>query len=141
MEVSVMTQLKEIVEKENINLDEYVTFVTDNQKVLAANVKYVKIKQRQDHLMGITFTINPKQLKEVNEFFDSLTSGERIYYNISQTGYISVNYRGMLPISKNVTHNPEETFSITVMVDPAVTIPKDTYEEPVCDSCVFHYIK
>ena len=43
MEVSVMTQLKEIVEKENINLDEYVTFVTDNQKVLAANVKYVKI--------------------------------------------------------------------------------------------------
>ena len=35
-----MTQLKEIVEKENINLDEYVTFVTDNQKVLAANVKY-----------------------------------------------------------------------------------------------------
>ena len=38
MEVSVMTQLKEIVEKENINLDEYVTFVTDNQKVLAANV-------------------------------------------------------------------------------------------------------
>lgn len=94
MEVSVMTQLKEIVEKENINLDEYVTFVTDNQKVLAANVKYVKIKQRQDHLMGITFTINPKQLKEVNEFFDSLTSGERIYYNISQTGYIPVNYRG-----------------------------------------------
>ena len=85
---------------------------------------------------------NPiKQLKEVNEFFDSLTSGERIYYNISQTGYIPVNYRGMLPISKNVTHNPEETFSITVMVDPAVTIPKDTYEEPVCDSCVFHYIK
>ena len=55
-----MTQLKEIVKKENINLDEYVTFVTDNQEVLAANVKYVKIKQRQDHLMGITFTINPK---------------------------------------------------------------------------------
>ena len=102
-----MTQLKEIVKKENINLDEYVTVVTDNQEVLAANVKYVKIKQRQDHLMGITFTINPKQLKDVNEFFDSLTSGERIYYNISQTGYIPVNYRGMLPISKNVTHNPE----------------------------------
>ena len=91
--------------------------------------------------VSITFTINPKQLKEVNEFFDSLTSGERIYYNISQTGYIPVNYRGMLPISKNVTHNPEETFSVTVMVDSAVTIPKDTYEEPVCDSCVFHYIK
>ena len=86
-----MTQLKEIVKKENINLDEYVTFVTDNQEVLAANVKYVKIKQRQDHLMGITFNINPKQPKDVNEFFDSLTSGERIYYNISQTGYIPVN--------------------------------------------------
>ena len=66
---------------------------------------------------------------------------ERIYYNISQTGYIPVNYRGMLPISKNVTHNPEETFSITVMVDPAINIPKDTYEEPTCDNCVFHHIK
>ncbi len=47
----------------------------------------------------------------------------------------------MLPISKNVTHNPEETFSITVMVDPAINIPKDTYEEPTCDNCVFHHIK
>lgn len=31
-----MTQLKEIVEKENINLDEYVTFVTDNQKSIGS---------------------------------------------------------------------------------------------------------
>ena len=39
-----MTQLKEIVKKENINLDEYVTFVTDNQEVLEAKKKYENIK-------------------------------------------------------------------------------------------------
>ncbi len=124
-----------------LNLEEYVTFVSDNNEGLAVNVKYVKIKQRQDHLMGITFTINPKQLKEVNEFFSSLTSGERIFYNISQTGYIPVNYRGMLPISKNVTDNPEKTFSVTVMADQAIDIPKDTYQEPTCENCIFHHIK
>lgn len=135
-----MTQLKDIVKKDNINLDEYVTFVIDNGNVLAVNVKYVKIKQRQDRLMGITFNINPKQMKEVNNFFNFLTSGEKIFYNISQTGYIPVNYRGMLPISKNVTNNPEETFSITILVDPAINIPKDSYAEPTCDNCMFNHI-
>ena len=93
--------------------------------------------------MSVTLKIkNPfNGQTQVNEFFSSLTSGERIFYNISQTGYIPVNYRGMLPISKNVTNNPEETFSVTIMVDPAIDIPKDTYQEPTCENCIFHHIK
>ena len=49
-----LTQLKEIVEKENINLDEYVTFVTDNQKVLAANVKVISFARNFGHQAAVT---------------------------------------------------------------------------------------
>ena len=45
-------------------------FQKENGESLAVNIKYVGIKQRQDHLLSMNFHTLPKFLKEIIDFFD-----------------------------------------------------------------------
>ena len=64
-----MSQLDDLAQKENVNLDECIVFTKDSGDFLAVNIKYVGIKQRQDRLMSVNFSMSPKQVKQLDEFF------------------------------------------------------------------------
>ena len=80
-----MSLLNDLAEKENINLDECIVFTKDGGDSLAVNTRYIGIRQRQDKLMSVNFSMSPRQVKQLDEFFADLNSGELFYYDISQT--------------------------------------------------------
>ena len=84
-----MSVLNDLSVRENINLDECIVFTKDNGDSLAVNIKYVSIKQRQDKLMGVNFSLLPKQVKQLEEFFSNVNVGELFYYDISPSSTAS----------------------------------------------------
>ena len=126
--------------RENINLDECIVFTKDNGDILAVNIKYVGIKQRQDKLMGVNFSLFPKQVKQLEEFFSNVNVGELFYYDISQTGIIPVNYRGLSKVIKKRSTQSESIFEITLLIQGAQNMPKDNYFNPSCECCTLHHI-
>ncbi len=132
--------LDEIVKKENIALEDYVSFQKDNGDILAINTNYVKIKQRQDKLMGFTINATPKYIKEIIEYFDDVNNVGELKYNISNTGFVPVNFRGLTPVKIQPQSQTENKFKISLLFEP-VKYQKDTYEDSCCDTCVFHLIK
>ena len=135
-----MSVLNDLSVRENINLDECIVFTKDNGDHLAVNIKYVSIKQRQDKLMGVNFSLLPKQVKQLEEFFSNVNVGELFYYDISQTGIIPVNYRGLSKVIKKRSTQSESIFVITLLIQPAQNMPRDNYFNPSCDCCTLHYI-
>ena len=135
-----MSVLNDLSVRENINLDECIVFTKDNGDSLAVNIKYVSIKQRQDKLMGVNFSLLPKQVKQLEEFFSNVNVGELFYYDISQTGIIPVNYRGLSKIIKKRSTQSESIFEITLLIQPAQNMPRDNYFNPSCDCCTLHHI-
>ena len=135
-----MSVLNDLSVEENINLDECIVFTKDNGDSLAVNIKYVGIKQRQDRLMGVNFSLLPKQVKQLEEFFSNVNVGELFYYDISQTGIIPVNYRGLSKVIKKRSTQSESIFEITLLIQPAQNIPRDNYFNPSCDCCTLHHI-
>ena len=71
-----MSELTDLALKDNINLDECIVFTKDNGDILSVNIKYVGIKQRQDKLMGVNFSMSPKQVKQLDEFFSTVRAWE-----------------------------------------------------------------
>lgn len=134
-----MTQFNDLAIENNIDLNECVIFVKDDNQVLAVNTRNVGIKQRQDDTMGVNFTITPKETKELENFFNKFSTGEKFYFNISQTGYRPVYYRGLSPITKKVSTG-EEAFMITLFMQKAIVEPDDSYFEPTCECCEFCHI-
>ena len=135
-----MSVLNDLSVRENINLDECIVFTKHNGDSLAVNIKYVSIKQRQDKLMGVNFSLLPKQVKQLEEFFSNVNVGELFYYDISQTGIIPVNYRGLSKIIKKRSTQSESIFEITLLIQPAQNMPRDNYFNPSCDCCTLHHI-
>ena len=135
-----MSQLNDLAQKENVNLDECIVFTKDSGDFLAVNIKYVGIKQRQDRLMSVNFAMSPKQVKQLDEFFSDFNSGEMFFYDISQTGPIPVNYRGLSNVSKKVSNDPDAIFEVSLIMQQASNMPKDNYLEPTCDCCSLKHI-
>ena len=135
-----MSELNDLALRENINLDECIVFVKDGRDNLAVNVDFVGIKQRQDKLMGVNFTMSPKQVKQLDEFFSDVHAGELLYYDISRTGFIPVNYRGLSNVTRKVSTDSDAIFEVTLLIEPAHNVPRDNYFAPTCACCSLHHI-
>lgn len=135
-----MSQLNDLAKKENINLDECIVFTKDGSDILAVNTRYVTIRQRQDKLMGVNFSMSPQQVKQLDEFFSDVSSGALFYYDISQTGNIPVNYRGLSNVTKKRSTDSDAIFEVSLMMQAAQNVPKDSYLDPTCDCCSLNCI-
>ena len=135
-----MSELDDLALKENVNLDECIVFTKDGGDILAVNVRYVGIKQRQDKLMSVNFSLSPKQALKLEEFFSSFNNGEMFYYDISQTGNIPVNYRGLSNVTKKASTDADSIFEISLIMQPAQSMPSDNYFDPSCSCCTLHHI-
>ncbi|MDD3408494.1 MULTISPECIES: hypothetical protein [unclassified Methanobrevibacter] len=128
------------IKDEDVNLEDYITFQKENGESLAVNIKYVGIKQRQDHLLSMNFHTLPKFLKEIIDFFDDVGDVGNLAYNISNTGFVPVNFRGLSPVVREPSPDRDVIFSMSLLLDPVKNVPKDSYYDPTCGTCPFHHI-
>lgn len=135
-----MVELKDIAIENDVNLENCVVFVRDNDDILAVDIANAGIKQRSDDTMGFTFSIDPKQALALEEYFNKFATGEKFYFDISQTGYRPVYYRGLSPMIKEVTDQRDSKFSITLFAQKAMVEPDDSEFAPVCECCAFCHI-
>ena len=135
-----MSELNDLALKENVDLDECIVFTKDGGNSLAVNVKYVGIRQRQDKLMSVNFTMSPKQVKQLEEFFSNLNNGDMFYYDISRTGIIPVRYRGLSNVTKKASKQADLAFEVSLIMQPAQSMPKDNYFDSTCACCTLHHI-
>ena len=135
-----MTNLDDVAQDNNVNLEDSVVFVKGNDDILSVDINSVGIKQRADDTMGVRFSLTPKQTKELEGFFSKFQNGEKLYFNISQTGYRPVYYRGLSPITKEVSSDYDSKFSVTLFMQKAIAVPDDNYFEPTCECCQFCHI-
>ena len=135
-----MTNLDDVAHDNNVNLEDSVVFVKGNEDILAVDIRSLGIKQRADDTMGVRFSLTPKQTKELEKFFAKFQNGEKFYFNISQTGYRPVYYRGLSPITKEVSREYESKFNVTLFMQKAIVVPDDNYFEPTCECCKFCHI-
>ena len=135
-----MTELIDVAQDHDVNLDECVVFIRGKDDILAVDIGNVAIRQRSDETMGFTFSISPKQTLKLEEFFTKFATGEKFYFDISQTGYRPVYYRGLSPINKEVSGEYDPKFNITLFAQKAIVAPDDSYFEPTCSCCEFCHI-
>ena len=135
-----MSELNNLAQKENVNLEDCIVFTKDDGDILAVNIDYVNIKQRQDKLMSVNFALSPNQAIRLEEFFSNLNGGEMFYYDISQTGHIPVNYRGLSSMTRKISNDPDGVFEISLMIQPAQNTAKDNYFDPTCACCTLNHI-
>ena len=108
--------------------------------ILAVDITNAGIRQRSDDTMGFTFSITPKQALALEEYFNRFATGEKFYFDISQTGYRPVYYRGLSPMTKEVSSEYHPKFNITLFAQKAIVEPEDSYFEPSCACCEFCHI-
>ena len=135
-----MTSLDDIAKDNDVNLEDSVVFVKGSEDILSVDINTLSIMQRSDDTMGVKFSLSPKQTLELEEFFNKFQNGEKLYFNISQTGYRPVYYRGLSPITKEVSKEYEPKFNITLFLQKAIVVPDDNYFEPTCECCEFCHI-
>lgn len=99
-----MVELKDIAQENDVDLENCVVFVRGKDDILAVDITNAGIRQRTDGTMGFTFSIAPKQALKLEEYFNRFTTGEKFYFDISQTGYRPVYYRGLSPMTKEVSN-------------------------------------
>ena len=135
-----MTNLSDVAKDNDVNLEDCIVFIRGTEDILAVDVNNVKIMQRSDDTMGFAFSITPKQTLALEEFFTKFATGEKFYFDITQTGYRPVYYRGLSPITKEVSVEYEPKFNITLFAQKAIVVPDDNYFEPSCECCEFCHI-
>ena len=135
-----MTELIDIARENDVNLEDCVIFVRGKDDILAVDISNAKIRQRSDDTMGFTFSITPKQTLKLEEYFNRFATGEKFYFNISETGYRPAYYRGLSPINKEVSSNHESKFNITLFAQKAIVEPDDSYFAPTCACCEFCHL-
>lgn len=136
----IMTNLNDVAIDNDVILEDSIVFVKGEDDILAVGINNVGIKQRADDTMGIRFSLTPKQTKDLEKYFTKFQNGEKLYFNISQTGYRPVYYRGLSPITKEVSTEYESKFNVTVFLQKAIVVPDDNYFEPTCECCSFCHI-
>ena len=107
---------------------------------MAVDIANAGIRQRSDDTMGFTFSISPKQALKLEEYFNKFTTGEKFYFDISQTGYRPVYYRGLSPMTKEISEEYEPKFNITLFAQKAIVEPDDSYFTPTCECCEFCHL-
>ena len=135
-----MIKLDDVARDNDVNLDESVVFVKGREDILSVDINSLGIMQRSDDTMGVKFSLTPKQTKELEKFFSKFQNGEKFYFNISRTGYRPVYYRGLSPITKEVSQEYESKFNVTLFMQKAIAVPDDNYFEPTCECCEFCHI-
>jgi alpha-L-rhamnosidase len=78
---------------------------------------------------------------ELEEYFNRFATGEKFYFDISQTGYRPVYYRGLSPMTKEVSKEYQPKFNITLFAQKAIVEPEDSYFAPTCACCQFCHIE
>ena len=131
---------EQILKDEDVNLEDYVAFQKASGDTLAVNIKYVGIKQRQDHLMSFNFHALPIHLKEIIQFFDDVDNVGDLAYDISKTGYVPVNFRGLSPVVREPNSDREVMFSMSLVLELVKAEAKESYFDPTCGNCPFHHI-
>lgn len=135
-----MVGLKDIARENDVDLENCVVFVRGKDDILAVDISNAGIRQRSDDTMGFTFSISPKQALALEEYFSRFTTGEKFYFDISQTGYRPVYYRGLSQMTKEVSVEYEPKFNITLFAQKAIVEPDDSYFAPTCACCKFCHI-
>ena len=135
-----MTGLSDVAKQNNVNLEDSIVFIRGDDDIMSVDVGSVKIKQRSDDTMGFVFSISPKQALELESSFSQFANGEKFYFDISQTGYRPVYYRGLSKITKEVSPEYHPKFNITMLAQKAIVVPDDNYFEPTCECCKFCHI-
>ena len=136
-----MVDLKDIAKENDVDLENCVVFVRGNDDILAVDISNAGIRQRSDDTMGFTFSIYPKQALALEEYFNRFTTGEKFSFDISQTGYRPVYYRGVSPMTKEVSTEEDSKFKITLFAQKAIVEPDDSYFAPTCACCEFCHIE
>ncbi|WP_295589422.1 hypothetical protein [uncultured Methanobrevibacter sp.] len=135
-----MTELKDIAKEYDVDLENCVVFIRGNDDILAVDITNAGIRQRSDDTMGFTFSLPPKETLKLEEYFNKFATGEKFYFDISQTGYRPVYYRGLSPINKEVSAEYHPKFNITLFAQKAIVEPEDSYFAPTCACCEFCHI-
>lgn len=135
-----MTDLNDIARENEVDLENCVVFVRGKEDILAVDISNAGIRQRSDGTMGFTFSIHPKQALKLEEYFKRFQTGEKFYFDISQTGYRPVYYRGLSAMSKEISQEYEPKFNITLFAQKAIVEPEDSYFAPTCACCEFCHI-
>ena len=135
-----MVELKDIAQENDVDLENCVVFVRGKDDILAVDITNAGIRQRTDGTMGFTFSIAPKQALKLEEYFNRFTTGEKFYFDISQTGYRPVYYRGLSPMTNDVSNEYHPKFNITLFAQNAIVEPEDSYFAPTCSCCEFCHI-
>ena len=135
-----MIELKDIALEHDVNLEDCVVFIRGNDDILAVDISNAGIRQRSDDTMGFTFSITPKQALKLEEFFNKFTNGEKFYFDISQTGYRPVYYRGLSPMTREISQKHHPKFNITLFAQKAIAEPDDSYFTPTCECCEFCHL-
>lgn len=136
-----MVDLKDIAKENDVDLENCVVFVRGKDDILAVDISNAGIRQRSDDTMGFTFSISPKQALALEKYFNRFTTGEKFYFDISQTGYRPVYYRGVSPMTKEVNTEEDSKFKITLFAQKAIVEPDDSYFAPTCACCEFCHIE
>lgn len=135
-----MTQLEDIAKENEVNLEESIVFVRGEDDILSVDIGNVGIKQRSDDTMAFRFSIHPKQALKLEEFFNKFATGEKFYFNISQTGFRPVYYRGLSSMVKEINEKEDSLFNINLFAQKAIVEPDDSYFAPACECCEFCHI-
>ena len=132
-----MVELKDIAKENNIDLNNCIVFVRGKDDILAVDSTHAGIQQRSDGTMAFKFSLLPKEALELEKYFENFTSGEKFYYDITQTGYRPANYRGLSSMTKEISLEEEAKFNITLYAEKAIAEADDSYFEPTCEGCQF----
>ena len=135
-----MTELKEYAQQRDVNLEDCVVFIRGENDILAVDVNSIKIKQRTDDTMAFKFSIEPKEALQLEEFFTRFETGEKFYFDITQTGYRPIYYRGISAVNKEVNLEDDSKFNISLFAQKAIVEAEDSYFAPTCTGCAFCHI-
>ena len=132
-----MAELKDIAKENKVDLNDCILFVRGESDILAADISHAGIKQRSDGIMAINFSLLPKEALQLEEYFSNFESGEKFFYDISQTGFRPAYYRGLSSMTKEISFEEEAKFNITLYSEKAEAEADDSYFEPTCEGCQF----
>ena len=81
-----MVDINDVAKENDVNLENCVVFIRGKDDILAVDISNAGIRQRSDDTMGFTFSLSPKQALKLEEYFNRFGTGEKFYFDISQTG-------------------------------------------------------
>ena len=93
-------------------LTDCIIFIKKNYRVLAVDINNLSIRQRDEDSIDFIFSTSPNDIGIIEKFFTRFDSGEKIYYNISKTGYRAVHFKGISFINKIIDDSVK--FNITL---------------------------